>query len=176
MEADQSLKQAVLTALQATKPSDDLTSIDQYILQLGFDQFSLPNAAPLRQAAGRAILQMVEPRYELIPDDLLNGLRWPTSRRPLLADFLYTLRRELAGHPQMGALIEYCDRADGRKALNSISLDVAQSAVANKRSADYLRSLLLDRGYRFSVGPPPLVLVSEFCFSAFLKRGYGARC
>jgi formylglycine-generating enzyme required for sulfatase activity len=143
-------KKALLSAVQtafreigAPKEEDD---VRRYLLNLGFDRLQAEGDAPLRQELARSVLLMTAPASDLIPDTLLRRLRWPSSRRQILADFLTALRRQLAKQDEWGALIAYADREAVREHLRALGVDLARTADAAERSAIYLRALLDSRG------------------------------
>ena len=89
---------------------------------------------------------MTEAKPEMVPVALLEGLRWPSSRRQFLADFLYALRNNLEIDEGWGPLVHYADREDIRVQLRAMSFDVARTADATERTAMYLKALLDSRG------------------------------
>ncbi len=53
---------------------------------------ALVNAA-LRHETARAVLAMTAPDVTLIPEAIVQWVRWPNGQRPLLARFFYEVRR-----------------------------------------------------------------------------------
>jgi hypothetical protein len=106
-EEDKALLSAVQTAFReigAPKEEDD---VRRYLLNLGFDRLQAEGDAPLRQELARSVLLMTAPASDLIPDTLLRRLRWPSSRRQILADFLTALRRPSLRSKTSGALLSH---------------------------------------------------------------------
>lgn len=137
---------AVQQALQSVGAPVQAENVHQFILRTGFDQFAAQGNHTLRHEMARAVLVMTAPEVALIPDTIFQWVRWPNSERPLLAQFLYEVRRNLAGLETMRPLIEYADRDDVRQRLHALQLDLSRTADAAERSARYLQALLLDRG------------------------------
>jgi hypothetical protein len=143
---DQALLNGVQTAFREIGAPEEEDDVRQYLLNLGFDQLQAEGNAPLRQELARSVLLMTAPASDLIPDTLLRRLRWPSSRRQVLADFLAVLRRQLAKHDDWRVFIEYADREAVRQHLRALGADLARTAEAAERSVVYLRALLDSRG------------------------------
>ena len=137
---------AVQGALQTVGAPAQAENVHQFILRTGFDQFTAQGNAPLRHEIARAVLVMTAPDVALIPDTIFQWVRWPNSERPLLARFLYEVRRNLATLETLRPLIEYADREAVRQTLRALQLDASRTADATERSARYLQALLLARG------------------------------
>jgi len=138
IEKDEALLTAVEEAFRGVGAPSTESELEKYILHLGFDQLQAEDNKPLRQDFARAVLLMTGDDPALIPDSLTRALRWPTTNRQILADFLQALRLQLSGHSVYGPLIACADRKEVRGTLRRMGVDVA-------RTADYVRALLLDR-------------------------------
>lgn len=139
---DKALLQAIDQAFKETGAPEEESAVTRYLLNLGLDPLLVPDNAALRQDFARAALLMTEPDPDSLPESLLAGLRWPSSRRQFLADFLYSLRNSLEANTDWAPLVHYADREDVRLQLRAMSLDVARTADAAERTAAYLKALL----------------------------------
>jgi hypothetical protein len=145
-EQDEALLNAVQTAFREIGAPEEEDAVRRYLLNLGFDRLQAEGDTPLRQDLARAVLLMTDPQPNLIPDSLLRRLRWPSSRRQVLADFLAALRRQLTRHNDWRVLIEYADREVVRERLRALGADLTRTADAAELTTSYLRALLVDRG------------------------------
>ena len=132
---DRALRQAVRQAFAAIGAPDEADALQQYALQLGFDQLQAEANDALRQEFARAMLLVIAPDADLVPESLYDSLRWPRDRRPQLALFLYTMRQSLAGHENWGPLIAYTDR-------EAVRLELRQATTSLAHIEANLRALL----------------------------------
>lgn len=102
---DAALQKAIATVF--TNLGIPADGIDAYIYKLGFDRLQVKENSALREEIARAALLQVSPDVSLVPNTLIEALNLPYDSHPLLADFLYQLRRALHDHPQYGPLITY---------------------------------------------------------------------
>ncbi|MCB0213501.1 MAG: SUMF1/EgtB/PvdO family nonheme iron enzyme [Anaerolineae bacterium] len=145
-EADQTLQQAVQAALVGVGMPAEAGEARRYLLNLGFDQLQADDNSALRLEMARATVLLTEADPQLIPSDMLSALRWPDDRRQILADFLYAVRRQLANHPDLGALIAYADREAVRVELRTLGAAVDRLITATDQNTAYLRRMWADRG------------------------------
>ncbi|MFQ5612195.1 MAG: transposase [Anaerolineae bacterium] len=145
-EKDQALLGAVQAAFHEIGAPQEEDAAARYLLNLGFDQLQAGDNDALRQELARAVLLMTAPDPGLVPDNLWRSLRWPTSRRQVLVDFLVALRRHLDRHNDWGALIKYADREAVRRELRALGVDLARTATAVEQTATYVAELLRQRG------------------------------
>ena len=134
-QEDRALRQAVRQAFAAIGAPDEADALQQYALQLGFDQLQAEANDALRQEFARAMLLVIAPDADLVPESLYDSLRWPRDRRPQLALFLYTMRQSLAGHENWGPLIAYTDR-------EAVRLELRQATTSLAHIEANLRALL----------------------------------
>jgi formylglycine-generating enzyme required for sulfatase activity len=144
-EKEQVLLGAVQSALDEIGVPDEEDAVHRYLLNMGFDRLQAEGNIAVRQELARTALLMTDPDPDLIPDGLGRRLRWPSSRRQILADFLAALRRQLATHDEWSVLIEYTDRKAIRQQLRTMGADMTRAADAAELTANYLRALLADR-------------------------------
>lgn len=134
VKEDKDLQVAVAKALQAIGAPKDTNALNQYALNLGFDQIRASNNAQLRQEIAEATLLMIDPDPQLLPDTAFFQ-RWPHDYRHLLAKFLYQLRQELRTHTTFGNLIKHMDAEASRVYLR-------RSTTSLKNIETYLHLLL----------------------------------
>ncbi|MGB1249318.1 MAG: NACHT domain-containing protein [Candidatus Promineifilaceae bacterium] len=120
-KARNNLRQAVTNALESLDaPTKDENKLTAFLLQSGFDQLTGTGklGGPLRDMVARTALIIEAPDPSQVPNELYRALNWPSSQRPLLAQFLYALRQELAGDEIWGSLIAYADNISVRDYLS----------------------------------------------------------
>ncbi|GAB4542790.1 MAG: hypothetical protein Kow0063_35230 [Anaerolineae bacterium] len=145
-EKERALLNALHSAFDEIGAPEEEDAARRYLLNMGFDRLQAEGDDSLRQELARTALLMVDPDPSLIPDYLWQRLRWPSSRRQVLADFLAALRRQLATDNEWGTLVEYSDRTAAHELLRSMGADVSRAADAAELTANYLRAVLEDRG------------------------------
>lgn len=107
-QRDERLRQAVQRAFAAIGAPQGEQDFDGWALRLGFDQLQASSeaGAELRELLTRTALLIRAPQAHEIPERIYNELRWPHEHRPILAQFLYALRQELANDRDWGPLME----------------------------------------------------------------------
>lgn len=132
---DIALQKAVEKALASIGVPVGTSDVEQYAINLGFDQLRATPNESLRQEIGQATLLLTAPDPQLIPESLFEALRWPHDARPYLARFLYTLRQELALDTDWAPLIEYADK-------QAVQNYLRQQSRSLKHIETYLQMLL----------------------------------
>ena len=126
------LQNAVRVAFTEIGAPQEDDALSRYARNLGFDQLQAAGNDELRQEVARAALLMTEPDPQLVPDNLYRELRWPSENRPLLAQFLYVLRRELESDEDWGILVQQSNddavRAYLRRSV--VTLDALKAYLA----------------------------------------------
>ena len=139
---DEALQNAVQKALLAIGAPEGSDALEQYVLHFGFDKLQAEGNSELREEMARAALLMTRADPQLVPPNLFQLLRWPRDRRPLLAQFLFHLRKGLETHKTWGSLIEQANKEAIRDYLHSLAFDLAEAKDTLGDIRRYVHNLL----------------------------------
>ena len=122
---------------QIGAPQDD-DALSRYARNLGFDQLQAAGNDELRQDVARAALLMAEPDPQLVPEKLCQQSALASRAIiPILAQFLFVLRRELEKDQKIGA--SWCSKATmNRQSLSAPVCNDAGCPGRNYRRAPSL--------------------------------------
>ncbi len=145
-QQDAQLQSAVTTAFAAIDAPADADQLEKYALHLGLDTLVAEGNDDLRAEVAQATLLITRPDPDLVPETLYLRLKWPHSQRQQLADFLYTLRQQLEGHEDWGALIQFSNNETMRQYLYNIADDMAATRDTLGNIDRSMHDLLLGLG------------------------------
>ena len=146
IEKDNALVCAILMAIEQAVGQTGESLAMQYAQRLHLHELVEPGNEQIRDEAMRLVYVASSDDPALIPDSLLSALHLDVRQRPVLARFLFYLRRQLATLSDFRPMLNVAHQQRIESALQQMSFVVSTVAntVEKRREGDVLRVRMVD--------------------------------